>query len=136
LSIVLTAGQVHESTQLEPVLDAIRVPRRRGRPRKRPGRLVADKGYSYRRCRQTLRRRGIRHVIPERRDQRAQRAAKGARGGRPPGFDRAAYRGRNAIERCINRLKQFRGLATRYEKRAVNYRALVVLAAIVIWLTT
>jgi transposase len=134
--VVLTAGQVHESTQLEPVLDAIRVPRRRGRPRKRPGRLVADKGYSYRQCRRALRRRGIRHVIPERRDQRAQRAAKGARGGRPPGFDRAAYRGRNAIERCINRLKQFRGLSTRYEKRAVNYRALVVLAAIVIWLTT
>ena len=134
--MVLTAGQVHESTQLEPVLDAIRVPRRRGRPRKRPGRLVADKGYSYRKCRRALRRRGIRHVIPERRDQRAQRAAQGARGGRPPGFDRAAYRGRNAIERCINRLKQFRGLATRYEKRAVNYRALVVLAAIVIWLTT
>ena len=134
--MVLTAGQVHESTQLEPVLDAIRVPRRRGRPRKRPGRLVADKGYSYRKCRRALRRRGIRHVIPERRDQRAQRAAQGARGGRPPGFDRAAYRGRNAIERCINRLKQFRGLATRYEKRAVNYRALVVLAASVIWLTT
>jgi transposase len=134
--VVLTAGQVHESTQLEPVLDAIRVPRRRGRPRKRPGRLVADKGYRYRRCRRALRRRGIRHVIPERRDQRAQRAAQGARGGRPPGFDRAAYRGRNAIERCINRLKQFRGLATRYEKRAVNYRALVVLTAIVIWLTT
>ena len=134
--MVLTAGQVHESTQLEPVLDAIRVPRRRGRPRTRPGRLVADKGYSARRCRRALRRRGIRHVIPERRDQRAQRAAQGARGGRPPGFDRAAYRGRNAIERCLNRLKQFRGLATRYEKRAVNYRALVVLAAIVIWLTT
>ena len=134
--MVLTAGQVHESTHLEPVLDAIRVPRRRGRPRKRPGRLVADKGYSYRKCRRALRRRGIRHVIPERRDQRAQRAAQGARGGRPPGFDRAAYRRRNAIERGINRLKQFRGLATRYEKRAANYRALVVLAAIVIWLTT
>ena len=134
--MVLTAGQVHESTQLEPVLDAIRVPRRRGRPRKRPGRLVADKGYSYRKCRRALRRRGIRHVIPERRDQRAQRAAAGVRGGRPPGFDRAAYRGRNAIERCINRLQQCRGLATRYAKRAVNYRALLVLAAIVIWLTT
>jgi len=130
--VVLTAGQVHESTQLEPVLDAIRVPRRRGRPRKRPGRLVADKGYSYRKCRRALRRRGIRHVIPERRDQRAQRAAQGARGGRPPGFDRAAYRGRNAIERCINRLKQFRGLATRYEKRAATYRAMVVIASLMI----
>lgn len=41
---------------------------------------------------------------------------------------------RNVVERCINRLKQWRGLATRYEKRALNYRAMVVLAAIVIWL--
>ncbi len=56
--------------------------------------------------------------------------------GRPPAFDRVAYRRRNTIERGINRLKQFRGLAMRYEKRAVNYRAMVVLAAIVIWLTT
>jgi len=136
LSIVLTAGQVHESTQLEPTLDAIRVPRPgRGRPRKRPDRLLADKGFSYPRCRRALRRRGIPHTIPERRDQQRQRRAKGRRGGRPPAFDRLAYRRRNAIERCINRLKQFRGLAMRYEKRAVNYRAMVVLAAIVIWLT-
>lgn len=41
---------------------------------------------------------------------------------------------RNVVERCINRLKQWRGLATRYEKRAVNYRAMVVLASIVLWL--
>jgi transposase len=40
------------------------------------------------------------------------------------------------VERCINRLKQWRGLATRDEKRAVNYRALVVLASIVLWLET
>ena len=82
-----------------------------------------------------MRRRGIPHTIPERRDQQRQRRAKGRRGGRPPAFDRLAYRRRNAIERCINRLKQFRGLAMRYEKRAVNCRAMVVLAAIVIWLT-
>jgi transposase len=41
-----------------------------------------------------------------------------------------------SVERCINRLKQWRGLATRYEKRALNYRAMLVLAAIVIWLDT
>ncbi len=134
--MVLTAGQVHDSTQLEPVLDAIRVPRRgRGRPRKRPARLLADKGYAYRKCRRALRRRQIRHTIPERRDQRAQRAARGAKGGRPPAFDRAAYRRRNVVERCVNRLKQWRGLATRYEKRALNYRAMVVIAALMIWLT-
>jgi len=133
---VLTAGQVHDSTQLEPVLDAIRVPRRgRGRPRKRPARLLADKGYSYRKCRQALKRRKIRHSIPERRDQRAQRRAKGRRGGRPPAFDRTAYRRRNVMERCVNRLKQWRAIATRYEKRALNYRALVVIGAIMLWLT-
>ena len=133
---MLTAGQVHDSTQLEPVLDAIRVPRRgRGRPRKRPARLLADKGYSYRKCRQALKRRKTRHSIPERRDQRAQRRAKGRRGGRPPAFDRAAYRRRNVMERCVNRLKQWRGIATRYEKRALNYRALVVIGAIMLWLT-
>ena len=131
---MLTAGQVHESTQLEPVLDAIRVPRRRGRPRKRPGRLLGDKGYSYRKCRRILRRRGIPHVIPERRDQRQQRLAKGAAGGRPPRFEPAAYARRNVIERCINRLKQFRRVATRYDKHAVRYRAFVVLAAISLWL--
>jgi len=92
---------------------------------------MADKGYSYARCRELLRRRQIPHTIPERRDQRARRAT---RPGRPLVFDTATYARRNVVERCINRLKQWRGLATRYEKRAVNYRAMVVIAAIVIWL--
>jgi transposase len=132
---VLTAGQAHDSTQLEPVLDAIRVPRAgRGRPRKRPDMVLADKGYTYPRCRRALRRRKLRHVIPQRRDQRKQRRARGSKGGRPPGFDRAAYRRRSVVERCINRLKQWRGVATRYEKRALNYRAMVVIAALMLWL--
>lgn len=123
LSVMVTAGQRHESTQLEAVLDAIRVPRRGpGRPRKRPAHLLADKGYSYPGCRQLLRRRGIRHTIPTRRDQRRRR------------FDAAAYRRRNVIERCVNRLKQWRAIATRYEKRAVNYRALAVIATLMLWL--
>jgi transposase len=78
-----------------------------------------------------LHQRQIKHTIPQRRDQQAQRAA---RPGRPLAFDRIIYARRNVVERCINRLKQWRGLATRYEKRAANYRALVVLASIVIWL--
>ena len=133
LSIVLTPGQRHDSTQLAPVLDAIRVcrPGGRGRPRKRPVRVIADKGYSYPTCRRWLRRRGIAHTIPERRDQRAQRLT---RPGRPVAFDAEAYKRRNAVERCVNRLKQGRGVATRYEKRAGNYRALVVLAALMLWL--
>jgi transposase len=131
--VVLTPGQRHDSTQLEAILDGIRVPRPggRGRPRKRPDHLIADRGYSYARCRQALRRRGIPHTIPERRDQRARRAQ---RPGRPLQFDQERYRRRNVVERCINRLKQWRGLATRFEKRAANYRALVVIAALMIWL--
>ena len=115
------------------MLDGIRVPHAtgRGRPRTRPHRLIADKGYSYPRCRRVLRQRQIKHTIPERRDQRARRAR---RPGRPLAFDQATYKRRNVVERCINRLKQWRGLATRYEKRAVNYRVIVVLASIVLWL--
>ncbi len=130
---MITPGQRHDSTQLAAVLDGIRVPRPsgRGRPRTRPDRVIADKGYSYLRCRRLLRTRQIPHTIPERRDQRAQRAT---RPGRPLAFDRATSARRNVVERCINRLKQWRGLATRYEKRAVNYRAMVVIASIVIWL--
>lgn len=130
---MLTPGQRHDSTQLEPVLDAIRVPRPGGRggPRKRPAHLIADKGYSYARCRRLLRRRGIAHTIPERTDQRDRRAH---RPGRKLAFDRERYRRRNVVERCVNRLKQWRGIATRFEKRAANFRAMAVLAAIVIWL--
>ena len=49
-------------------------------------------------------------------------------------FDRERYRGRNVVERCFNRLKQFRAVATRYDKRALNYRAMVVIASLLIWL--
>lgn len=132
LSIVVAPGQRHDSTQLGPVLDGIRVPRAGvGRSRKRPDRLIGDKGYSYPSCRGLLRRRGIPHTIPERRDQRQRRVA---RPGRKPDFDRQVYRGRNVVERCVNRLKQWRAVATRYEKRAANYRAGVVIAALMLWL--
>jgi transposase len=130
----VTPGQRHDSTQLEALLDAIEVPRLgRGRPRKRPDELIADKGYSYPRCRKYLRKRGISHTIPERRDQREQRSR---HRGRPPRFDKVLYVKRNVAERCVNRLKQWRAIATRYEKRAVNYRAMIVIASLMIWLST
>ncbi len=72
------------------------------------------------------------HHIPERKDQRERRARRPGR--RRPGFDREAYRRRNVVERCVNRLKQWRSVATRYEKRAVNYRAMVVIASLMMWL--
>lgn len=134
LSIVLTAGQRHDSTRLEATLDAIRVPGKRGRPRKRPQQLACDKGYSYPKCRRALRRRGIRHVIPERKEQREQRQARGALGGRAPRFEKAIDQERSWAERGVNRLKQWRGIATRYEKRAHNYLALVQIASLILWL--
>jgi transposase len=123
LAMVVTAGQRHESPQLQPLLDAIRVPRPAGlgRPRKRPAHLVADRGYSYSTCRRLLRQRRIAHTIPERSDQQAARARRGARGGRPPRFDPLRYRQRNVVERAIARLKQHRAIATRYDKLAVSY---------------
>ena len=132
---MLSAGQTHDSKMLAATLDAVRVPRQgRGRPRKRPGKLRSDKGYSYARCRQSLRARGIKHLIPERRDQREQRKKKGRAGGRPVVFVAAEYAKRNVVERCILRLKQFRRVATRYDKRASMYLAFVTLASIVLWL--
>jgi transposase len=136
LSAVLSPGQASDSRYLDKVLDAIRLPRRgRGRPRKRPGRCVADKGYSYLRCRADLHHRGIKAIIPERDDQIKNRKKKGRKGGRPAKFDKAAYRNRNLVERCILRLKQFRRFATRYEKLAENYLAVVTIASIFVWIS-
>jgi transposase len=101
-----------------------------GRPRKRPDRVIADKAYSHPSTRAALRARGIKFTSPERRDQIAHRRAKGSRGGRPPAFDPERYAGRNVVERCFNRLKQFRDLVTRYAKRAAYYRAELTIAAI------
>ena len=100
-----------------------------GRPRKRPAHLIADRGYSFEGCRKLLRKRGISHTIPER---KAQRERRPGGPGRRPGFDREAYRRRNVGERCVGRLKQWRSVATRYEKRAVNYRAMVVIASLMV----
>jgi len=134
LSVVLTQGQRNDGTQLEAVLDTIKVPRLgRGRPRKRPERLIADKGYSKGLYRRMLRGRGIAHTIPEREDHRKRRAG---RAGHPLLFDSELYAKRNVVERCVNRLKQWRGIATRYEKRALNYRAMVLIASLMIWLSS
>ncbi|WP_025780813.1 IS5/IS1182 family transposase, partial [Brevibacterium sp. VCM10] len=58
----------------------------------------------------------------------------GNKGGRPPAFDAGVYRNRNVVERSFAYVKQWRGLATRYDKLAITYRAAVVLGAILTWL--
>ncbi|MFE5530475.1 transposase, partial [Embleya sp. NPDC056538] len=95
-----------------------------------------DKAYSSRANRRHLRRRRIRHVIPEPADQIRNRLRLGSAGGRPVGFDAELYRKRNVVERAINRLKTHRAVATRYDKRAYVYLGTVAIAALFIWLRT
>jgi transposase len=124
MTLVLTPGQRHEALVFPTLLESGAVKRRGpGRPKRRPRRVVGDKGYSSRRIRQYARQHGIRLTIPRQRNE-----------GRTGPFDRAIYRLRNRIERLINRCKQFRRIATRYEKRAANYKALWLLAATILWL--
>lgn len=124
MTVVLTPGQRNEATVFERLLEqgAVRRPGR-GRPRRRPRRVVGDKGYTGRRYRAYCRRRGIRHTIPKLRTEC-----------RTGPFDRAVYRHRNRVERLINRCKQFRSLATRYDKRAQSYRAFWTIAMTILWI--
>ncbi|WP_443044841.1 IS5 family transposase [Streptomyces sp. Go40/10] len=133
LAFVLTPGQAGDAPAFLGVMSRLRVPRPVGRPRTTPEMVLADKAYSSRPIRTHLRRRGIRAVIPQPSDQATNRKRRGSRGGRPSAFDREAYKRRNTIERCINKLKQWRGLATRYDKTATIYLAGLHVAAIFIW---
>ena len=120
---------------LPQLLDGLRVPRPcAGRPRTRPDALIADKAYCAREHRLTLTARGIKVVIPERADQIRHRQNRGSAGGRPPALDAELYKRRNVVERSFNAHKQWRGLATRYDKHAITYRAGVVLSAVITWL--
>jgi transposase len=135
MSAVLRPGQSRDNPQLLPLLDQVSVRRDgSGRPCKRPDRALADKAYSSPSTRRALRARGIWLVSPEKKDHAANRLRNGSTGGRPPAFDLEVYKGRNVVERCFNRLKQFPALATRLTKRAAYYRAELTLAATVLWL--
>jgi putative transposase len=94
-----------------------------------------DKAYSARGHRALLRSRRITAVIPEPADQIAHRKSKGHRGGRPVSYDVEDYKNRNVVERFFNRMKNWRALASRYDKKALIYRGGVVLAAIIDWLS-
>jgi transposase len=109
--VVVTPGQRNDGTQLFAVLDAVRVPLAgRGRPRKRPEHLLADRGYGKGLSTGASSGRSIPHTIPERSDHRRRREG---RPGWPLGFDAELYARRNVVERCVNKLKQWRAIATR-----------------------
>lgn len=124
MAFVLQPGQRHESQAFEPLMEKGAVKRPyRSRPRRRPRRICGDKAYSNRRIRRYLRQKGIRVTIPRKADERR----------RGP-FDKQLYKLRARVEQLINRLKQFRRIATRYEKRAANYLGMVTIGAILLYL--
>lgn len=135
LAHAISPGQRADPRGFEPVMARLRIARRGpGRPRTRPDVVLGDKAYSSAGIRAHLRRRGVRAVIPVKDDQAAARAKKGSRGGRPPVFDEVAYRDRNTVERAVVRLKRFRGVALRTDKRLYVYNGTVTVAAISLWL--
>ena len=124
MTFLLTVGERHEAVMFEQLMGQGGVRRVGvGRPRLRPKRVSGDKGYSSNKIRSFLRRRGIRITIPRKDNER-----------RRGKFDQSLYRQRNQVERCFNRLKQNRRIATRYEKKAENYLAMLTLASIKMWL--
>jgi transposase len=132
---VTSAGQRHDSLAFAPLMDRLKIARRGpGRPRTRPGRVLGDKAYSSTAIRAHLRRRRIRATIPEPADQVKNRLNRGSKGGRPPAFDPAAYKQRNVVERAFCQLRQYRAVATRYDKRDYTWRGTIDVASIRIWL--
>jgi len=113
LGALVTAGQSHESMSFERLMDTVKIRRRR-----RPDAVAGDKAYSYGRIRGWLSRRGIEAVIPTRSNQPRER------------LNTRKYRRRNVVERCIGWLKGCRRIATRYEKLATHFMAMVTLAMI------
>lgn len=108
LAVTLTPGNIADITMAPPLLEALAPTRR----------LIADKAYDAARLRDWLRERRIEAVIPGR----------AARNVVYP-LNRKAYRRRNVIERMFGRLKNWRRIATRYDRLAVNYLAAIALVA-------
>ena len=132
LALQLHSAQERESAEAEALVDAVRVPRRRGRPRQRPRRLVADKGFASAAFRTALRQRGITPVIPHYR--RGRKRTTGT--GRPRPKQRLSpinlpiYGQRWHIERAFAWMDNCRRLVVRYERYPHLYRAFCILAFI------
>ena len=130
--VQLTGGQDGDNPELLPLLKAHEL--FHGPARKNRVQLLADQAYSHPSTRKELRRRRIGHTIPERLDQKARCKTKGTAGGRPAAFAADLYRLRDTVERGFGRLKQWRGIATRYDKYALTFLGGVLLASSVLHL--
>ncbi len=119
----MSGGQAHESKFFETLLEQVSIAGKPGRPRSQPENVAGDKAYSAPRIRDWLEDRDIGDVIPTRDDEL-----------RREGFDKEAYRDRNIVERCIGWLKEFRRVATRYEKLAIHYLGMLKFAMILRYL--
>jgi transposase len=123
LEVEVSAGQVHDTKVFEPIMRKVGVRQKRGRPRSRPQRLAGDKGYSSKRIRQFLRERAIEAIIPHKDNETARHDSAVT-------FDKDTYRRRSIVEQVIGWLKECRRIATRYEKLAISFLAMVKLAMI------
>ena len=119
ITFLLTPGQESDINQAEALMETGAIRTSSGHLRLRPKRLVADKGYTSSPFRSYLHRKHIRCTVARRSNER-----------RRGSFNKTHYRKRNIVERLINRLKQFRRIATRYEKRAANFSAMITIASI------
>jgi transposase len=116
LTFDVTGGEAHEVKGYDALMELYDI---------NPDRLLGDKGYDSDDIRDDLAERGIEPVIPPRSNRKS-----------PIEYDRQAYKRRNLIERCVNRLKQFRRIATRYEKTARAYLSMLCIAAARLWIKT
>lgn len=112
LRFMLTPGQRHDNLTAKALLDGFQAEA-----------VLADRAYDNNDLRQTIADMDAQAVIPSTRSRKV-----------PIPHDAAAYKERNRIERCFNRLKHFRRFATRYDRKATHYLAFIHLAAIMLWM--
>lgn len=112
---------------LKPLLDDVSIGGKPGAPRRRFDVVAGDKGYDGASQRVAIRQRGSTPLIPHR------KRKDGSYPDRAEGFDQQKYKKRNVVERLIGKLKEFRRIATRYDKLAESFRCFVIIGFIRIW---